>query len=291
VTKVVITGYASLDHVAMLDGVPQPGQTTTILQRPVDAWPRLGGSPAYVAAALVDNGVVSAFPVSWVGNDEDGTAYREQLSKRRIAHLGVEAVAGALTPIAILAYEPTGGCICLYHPGMPKDLTLSVSQRKLVAEADWLCVTIGPPKATEAALDALAPTAGLAWVVKHDPRSQPPQLAARLAANANLICFSQAERGFVDEALAASGGPAQKQLLIETRGRSGALVKGGGSEHFVAAAPVATDDPTGAGDSFAGGVLAALVNDEANLIAIVEAGHRAARRLLEARGSNRPESA
>ena len=56
-TKIAITGYASLDHVAILNGAPEAGRTTTILRRPGDAWPRLGGSPAYVAAALVASGV------------------------------------------------------------------------------------------------------------------------------------------------------------------------------------------------------------------------------------------
>jgi len=291
VTKVVITGYASLDHVVMLDGVPQPGRTTTIIERPADAWPRLGGSPSYVAAALVENGVSDAFPVSWIGDDEAGSAYRGQLAALRIPHNGVVAVAGARTPIAILAYEPLGGCVCLYHPGMPKDLTLSDSQRKLIAAADWLCVTIGPPGATEAALDALAPTASVAWVVKHDPRAMSPALAARLAAHADLICFSQAERAFVPQALAASVGPRRSQLLIETRGRSGAVLTCDGGQHFVPTTPIVAEDPTGAGDTFAGGVLAALVKGEANAIGAVEAGHCAARALLEKRGGNKPESA
>jgi ribokinase len=47
-----ITGYASLDHVIVLDGDIRPGRTTTILSRPEKAWPRLGGGPAYVAQAV-----------------------------------------------------------------------------------------------------------------------------------------------------------------------------------------------------------------------------------------------
>ncbi|MGO4840766.1 PfkB family carbohydrate kinase, partial [Rhizobiaceae sp. 2RAB30] len=140
---IAITGYASLDHVAMLDGTPRAGRTTTILDRPENAWPRLGGGPAYVAAALVANGVAKAHPVSWIGDDEAGETYRRQLALGRIPDDGLAIVAGARTPVSILAYEPDGGCICLYDPGMPKGLTLTEAQRDLVGRADWVCVMIG----------------------------------------------------------------------------------------------------------------------------------------------------
>src|SRR5690606_1685363 len=94
VVKIAVTGYASLDHVAMLDGAPGAGRTTTILARPADAWPRLGGSPAYAAMALVKAGVAEAVPVSWVGEDEAGAAYRAQLHAQGVSDKGIAAVAG-----------------------------------------------------------------------------------------------------------------------------------------------------------------------------------------------------
>ena len=57
--SIVVTGYASLDYAVRLDRPPRPDPTATILSRP-DEWPRLGGSPAYVAAALVEGGVRDA---------------------------------------------------------------------------------------------------------------------------------------------------------------------------------------------------------------------------------------
>jgi len=281
--KIAIIGYASLDHVAMLDGTPRAGRTTTILDRPNQAWPRLGGSPAYVAAALVSNGVAQASPVSWIGDDEQGDAYRAQLATRGIPDGGLTVVPGARTPVAILAYEPDGGCICLYHPGMPKGLGLSDGQKALVAAADWVCVTIGPPAATEAVLDTIGPEAKLAWVVKHDPRAMSPELAARFAARADLICHSLAEADFLAHAIEAGGSPRPGQIVIETHGRSGAAFRRDGHTDFVPTAPLAVSDPTGAGDTFAGGVLAALAKGETDPAMVVEAGHRAARALLETR--------
>lgn len=281
--KIAITGYASLDHVAMLDGTPRAGRTTTILDRPDHAWPRLGGSPAYVAAALVSNGIAQASPVSWIGDDEQGEAYRAQLAAHGIPDAGVTVVAGARTPVAILAYEPDGGCICLYHPGMPKGLGLSDAQEALIANADWVCVTIGPPAATEAVLDTIGEHTKLAWVVKHDPRAMSPELAARFAARADLICHSLAEADYLAHAIEAGGPPREGQIVIETHGRSGAAFRRDGKTSFVPTAPLAVSDPTGAGDTFAGGVLAALAKGETDPATVVEAGHRAARALLETR--------
>lgn len=288
--RVAITGYASLDHVAMLDGVPRPGRTTTILDRPDNAWPRLGGSPAYVAAALVVNGVSDAYPVSWLGDDAAAGAYLAQLSDKGIPRNGLVAVEGARTPIAILAYEPDGGCLCLYDPGMAAELTLSLVQRDLVARADWVCVTIGPAAATETALETISPATKLAWIVKHDPRAMPRALAARLAGRADLICCSQAESVYLKEIFAAAGGR-QEQVVIETHGRAGAAFRGGGKGGFVATSPISVRDPTGAGDTFAGGMLAALIKGETDLGAAVQAGHAAAAALLTSRGKLETESA
>jgi len=283
VSKVAIIGFVGLDHVAMLDSTPAPGMTTTILDRPRDAWPRIGGGPAFVAAALVEAGVTDAVPVSWVGPDEAGEEYTRQLAAKGIDTSGINAVAGTRTPLTILGYEPSGGCICLYDPGTRHDSLISPRQTELIAEADWVCVTIGPAAATAAVLDAMRPSAKLAWVVKHDPRALPLELAARLAARADLICFSRAEGEFVHQAIEAAGGHRSGCYRIETKGRSGAACTLHGDCVTERAEPVTVTDPTGAGDTFAGGVLAALVKGEDDPSAIVRAGQAAARRLLLAR--------
>ncbi|MEX0404425.1 carbohydrate kinase family protein [Aquibium sp. LZ166] len=288
---VAITGYASLDHVAMLDSVPTPGRTSTIVSRSEDAWPRLGGSPAYVAAALVAGGIVNAVPVSWVGDDQAGEHYVEQLRSRHIPTGGVEIVSGARTPMAILAYDPHGGCSCLYEPGMPADLTLSAAQTRLIVEAGWLCVTIGPIGATKAALEALRPETKLAWIVKNDPRALPPDLASRLALRADLVFHSQAEKGFLATAHAGASNIRAGQIVLETQGRGGAVLKRNGVMTSVSTSPIECSDPTGAGDTFAGGVIAALAKGETDMRAVVEAGHRAAGALLGARQTNLMESA
>ena len=174
---------------------------------------------------------------------------------------------------------------------MPKTLALTSVQENLIAAADWVCVTIGPPAAAEAVLETIGDQAKLAWIVKHDPRAMSLDLATRIAERADLIFCSKAEASFLQDALAAASRDKPGLIIIETHGGSGALIKSGQGERFVAAVAMSVSDPTGAGDTFAGGVLAAIAKGETDPTAIVEAGHRAARMLLDGRRTTEKESA
>lgn len=278
--RVAVIGYAALDHMAFLDRAARPGQTATMIGRRADSWPRLGGSPSYVAAALVRAGV-SAAPITWIGDDRDGRAYADKLTAEGVSRAGLAVIAGANTPMAILTYDPDGGCICLFDPGVPDAEALSPEQEAVLKGADWLCITIGPEGATRAALATLRPEQRLFWVVKDDPRAIPPDLARAIAARADVICHSAAESGFVAAAGAAE--PRAGQIIIRTGGETGATIATIAGRHHVPADPMTITDPTGAGDSFAGGVLAALVTGESDPETIVKAGHAAAHKVLAAR--------
>ena len=123
--SVVVTGYASLDYAVRLDRPPRPDTTATILSRP-DEWPRLGGSPAYVAAALVEGGVRDAIPISWVADDADGARYRTGLARCGVRTDGIAFRSGR-TPVCILAYQPDGACHCLYDPGLAEPIALDTA--------------------------------------------------------------------------------------------------------------------------------------------------------------------
>ena len=140
--------------------------------------------------------------------------------------------------------RPEGGCVCLYHPGMPKTLALTSVQENLIAAADWVCITIGPPAAAEVVLEAIGDQAKLAWIVKHDPRAMSLDLATRIAECADLIFCSKAEASFLQDALAAASRDKPGLIIIETHGGSGALIKSGQVERFVAAVPMSVNDPT-----------------------------------------------
>jgi ribokinase len=279
-TAIVVTGYASLDYAVRLDRTPKADATATILSRPIE-WPRLGGSPAYVACALVAAGLSDVKPVSWIGEDTDGARYSAALASRGIAVDGI-ALRPGRTPVCILSYQPDGGCHCYYDPGLDKPLTLDTRQRELVAAAQWVCLTVGPAEATAQALAAARPQAQVAWAVKADPRAVPPDLAAAIAARADIIAWSRGEAPFVAEAL-ASAATGRRRLLVETRGRDGVVLLFDGHEEIVPVEPLVAEDTTGAGDTFLGGMLAALVVNRQDLAGAVAAGAQAVRAMLMAR--------
>jgi ribokinase len=281
-TKVVITGYASLDYTMRLDRAPRPDATATILARPRE-WPRLGGSPAYIACAMVAAGLSDVKPLSWIGDDADGHLYSAALSERGVALDGIGRRPGR-TPICILAYQPDGGCHCFYDPSLAGPLTLDERQIAFVADAQWICVTVGPADATAQILAAAKPSAQLVWAVKADRRAVPAALAATIAARADVIAYSRGEASFVAEALDAAGAPQRRRLLVETRGREGVCLSIDGRERIISVAPLAANDTTGAGDTFLGGFLAALVKNPQKPAEAVDAGARAAHAMLLTRG-------
>jgi len=281
---IVITGYASLDHVVVLDGAIRSGRTTTIVGRSEKAWPRLGGGPAYVAQAVRTTYLGLVAPISWIGKDATGQIYLSHLAARNISAIGVAQVEGARTPIAILAYDPNGDCACLYDPGLPPTIGLDDDQRQLIRNADWIVVTIGPAVVTDEILSMIRPDQKLAWIVKNDPRAITPVQMAALIGRADLIFCNGREREFLHGA-SKEGTRRKDQLIIETQGRRGAFFLRHGKSLLVPAQPIDVADPTGAGDTFAGGVIAAMMNGETDLQAIGFAGNASARALLLERKS------
>jgi ribokinase len=186
------------------------------------------------------------------------------------------------TPISILAYEPDGRCRCLYDPGLTAEADLDEGQRALLAAAKAICVTVGPTKATWEAIRLARPGAMLLWAVKADPRAVPPDLAAALAARADIVVFSQGEAAFVAEASSMADRPARRRIDIETRGRNGVAFMRDGAQRVFPVAPVEAEDSTGAGDTFIGGFLAAWVKT-ADPEEAVRAGVAAAHALLVSR--------
>ncbi len=273
--KIVVTGYASLDYAVRLDSPARPDRTATILSRPRE-WPRLGGSPAYVSAALAGAGVGGATPVSWVGDDAEGRRYRDALARLGLATEGVRTRPGR-TPVCLLAYQPDGGCLCFYDPGLAGPIELDATQRALIPAADALCVTVGPAEATREALALARRQAKVVWVVKADPRATPPDLAAALARRADVIVHSRGEAPFV----AAAG--ASSAIRIETRGTEGVAIHAGGVVEIAPVEPIEAEDATGAGDTWVGGFLAAWIGRGSSLAAAARAGQESVRAMLAAR--------
>ena len=121
--------------------------------------------------------------------------------------------------------------------------------------------------------------------MKADPRAVPPDLAAALAARADIVVFSRGEAEFAAEAFAAADAPARSRIAHrDARARRRGLSCRDGATRIVPADPVEADDSTGAGDTFVGGFLAAWMKT-GDAEKAIEAGVGAARALLCLRAS------
>lgn len=265
-TRVAVAGFATIDYVIQVEG-DFTGRGTRLMREA--AWPRAGGAALYASTALAKAGVAAA-PLTWVGDDADGEAYCAAC----VSVEGVAVMPDAPSTRCLLIYNADGTYGCLLRPG---PAALTGVQLRLAAEAEWLVIAAGPPDITVRLLDAEGPR--LAWIAKDDPACFPPDLVAWLTARAEVIFCNTGERAWLE---AGRSGPAPAtQMLFETRGADGVRVEAG--EIFdLPVTPLTVEDATGAGDTFAGAALAALIAG-APPRAAAEAGIAAAGALLAAR--------
>jgi ribokinase len=282
-TKIVVIGYASIDHVVQLNGPPVPNRTTIITSRPAETWPRLGGSPPYIVGAMQRAGFKSAAIITWVGKDQQGSWYIQALEDAGLPTEGVARTLPGRSPVCIMAYDPTGASYCLYEATGSRGITLDATQLKVIDSADWICLCAQPQTACRAALVRLKPDQKLIWAVKGDPDAFPPDLRRDLAARADLIVHSRAERPFVEPALAKAGPGRPDRMIVETRGSEGAQIKVAGNIISVPTEKIAVADPTGAGDTFLGGLIASLIERPDHPVEAIRAGEAAARTMLAQR--------
>ncbi len=246
-SRLVVTGYASLDFAVGLDGQAVGDTTTLIATRDPEAWPRAGGCPTYISGAAVRAGQ-QATPIMWVGTGREGEGFVGKLEAQGIGTEGIGVVDSPRSPTALMVYQANGSCMCLYDPALGRAEVLTDAQKALIAGATHLCVSVGPSQLMDAIVALCPQDARLYWAVKNDPDAFPPDLRTRLSARADVIFHSAHERSLIGETAA---------VLVETRGSDCVVVTNAGHGHEVAVVPIDIADTTGAGDSFAGGYIAA----------------------------------
>ena len=268
----VVTGYASLDYPVGLAGQVRADATTLIAARDADVWPRAGGCPTFIAGAAERDGQ-RATPVMWVGQGAEGRLFTGALTARGISVCGIGIVDSPRSPTALMIYQQDGSCICLYDPALDRREALNDTQKDLIAGASHLCISVGPPALMDRILSLCSPDARLYWAVKNDPDAFPPALCARLSARADVIFHSSPEAVLI--------GP-NRAVRVETRGRDGVTITVEDRARAIPAAAIAVADTTGAGDTFAGGFIAAEMAG-ADPAEAARAGITAAARLLRER--------
>lgn len=274
-TQLVVTGFASLDYPVSLAGMALGDRTTLIRHRDPQAWPRFGGCSAYVAAAAARRGIAAA-PVSWVGSDEAAEFYCSALRAEGCETAGVARRDAARSPVALLAYQQDGSCICLYDPAFGGTEVLTPAQSELISTARHLAITVGPPQLTAQILALRHPQATLYWVLKNDPACFPPDICVELSAVAAVIFCNGSERKMISATRADT-------VIVETGGTGGVTVIAGGRTSTCPVNPLSVSDTTGAGDTLAGGFIAAMMDGETDPVEAARQGITAVRDLLEQR--------
>ena len=272
----VAYGYATQDYVLEMAEKFHGTGTKKIEQIPVSGWPRSGGAAIYASRQLVLAGIDAA-PITWVGSDEAGMEYLSECNRLAITIDGVEKVASK-SALCLLIYQPDGTYGCLFDPGPQGKEVLTKKQQDLIRCADLVVIAIGPPARTLQVLELIRPNATVAWIAKDDAEHYSPEVRGRCATRANFIFCNAGERVFVDE---ASRRPTvRRQVVFETRGSAGVLVDTGDSQFILDTMHIETSDTTGAGDTFAGATMAAILRGEKDLEAAAKSGIVAASKLL-----------
>jgi ribokinase len=279
--KAVAIGYASMDYPAVLDGYFQPDRTVLIKQRPTDSFPRPGGSSLYVARPLAATACKTAI-ITWVGDDGAGELFHSYASRDGIDTSGIAVVGSGATPVCFLLYQQDGSCGCCFDPGFLGKEFLSKEQAELIKAADLVCITVGPPDiGMQVMMELVSDDAAVAWVAKNDPKSYPERLRLMLGERADYIFCNVSERGWIDSALLNRKRP--RPLIVETNSAEPVNVEWGRRIDHLDVPRLSFNDASGAGDTLAGGCLAAIVEGETDAIQIAAAGIAAAARLLRQR--------
>jgi ribokinase len=285
---VLVSGYASIDeaHTATrIAGAAQTGILTGLVRPEA----RPGGCGPNSARVLAGLGTRVGI-VTWVGDDPQGRAFVAGLEEAGVDPTGV-AIGPGPSPRSILIYDAAGDAACYFHPSGSAGQRVDPAIQGQLSGATWLAITVGPRELTEQLLDLRRPTTRLAWNVKADPAAFPPALCRRLAV-ADLICLNRGELAFVADALELPDrDPAQlvergAGCVVLTRGADGYLVVTADGTVERAVEPIASADPTGAGDAFFAGILAWLARGATPPDAAAE-GARAAADYLRGRAHTR----
>jgi ribokinase len=272
---VAVVGYASLDYPVLVGSRIDNNRTTRIVARDPAAWPRIGGSPAYACAAMEKAGV-RAVPVTWTGTDREGDHFVDLMAGAGLSTEGIARIDSGRSAISLLINQPDGSTACVFDPGFAGHEYLTQRQKELIADARCLCLTVAPEHVTAQAMSLCTQETMLFWIAKNDPAAFPDVLAGLLRHRATVIFCNRSERA--DMKLAE----ATEAIVVETRGADGVAVLKNGRCQTITAQSVGSADPTGAGDTFAGGFIASFI-DNNDPIAAARHGMEAARELLIAR--------
>ncbi|MDN7121054.1 ribokinase [Nocardioides sp. ChNu-153] len=267
--RVVVVGSVNVDRVHRLAALPAPGET--VLARSMTLGP--GGKGANQAAAARRAGAHVAL-VGRVGADGEGAAYRARLDDLGVDTTHLAADAAAPTGSATILVDDAGenSIVVVAGANGAVDAADVAGAGAVLAAADVVLTQLEVPlAAVEALLDAVAATSAR-LVVNASP--VPDDAAGRDRLATLLSRLGPDDVVVVNEVEAARLGlAADDPRACTTLGAAGARWAGA----VVPSPQVEPVDTTGAGDTFAGTLTAALARGADRAAALTAAVVAAAR--------------
>jgi len=257
--EVLATGYAGIDIIARIRRPVEPGWTGIIEETAPE--PSRGGCAPNVAVGLARLGISTGVAMV-VGDDPEGREYVRALQAEGVDTRHVHVVPGGRTPRTYLFVPPEGPTSLFFDPGAAAQWTAAIEVD--LHGVRLAVLTVGPPQYNrQFAAQAVAAGLPLAWQLKGDLSAYPPDLVREFVAGSRFIFMNRLEAAY---AAAVFGVPAVADLLRRgpeaifiTSGPQGSEILTAGGSQVVPAAPATVVDPTGAGDAYTAGVLAAML--------------------------------
>lgn len=269
---ILVAGSANLDFVVRADHIPAPGET--VLGHDFKTFP--GGKGANQAVACARAGGVATHMLLALGQDAFAKPLEQSLQD-----------AGVQLHIVREPYHPTGTAfICLSKSGENAitvapgaNACLRPAHLPALAGYTHLLLQLETPLHTVKAYAQAARSAGVAVVLNAAPAQVlEPELLALvdiLVVNEGELATVAQHKGSVAECLARLEG-LQVPTVVVTLGSHGCLASQHGALHLQTAFAVTPVDTTGAGDTFCGGLCAALSQGQSLAAALLYASAAAA---------------
>lgn len=252
--RVVVAGHVNWDVTIRVEELPEPdGEAIIESQRRSG-----GGSAANVSAALAGFGVETGL-IGSVGDDEHGLLARRELQEIGVDLENLLVVEGAETSVKYLIVSSDGEVMVLGNDGANEAVDPGNVNSEYVENAEFLHLT-SQRSETAAWLSEVANDAGV--TVSFDPGRRLDERDFSEALDRSDIVFAndrEAPSLFSDENVRES--PYGDRVVVVKHGAAGATVYTPDGTYQHPGFGIDPVDTTGAGDAFAGGFIATLLDD------------------------------
>jgi sugar/nucleoside kinase (ribokinase family) len=257
-----IGSFTIFDHLLTVERLPRRGEMVRITN-PLETVSKVDFSEcsANVAAAAARLGVTAGLGMV-VGDDFESSGFRRHLLELNVELSGVNIVSGTGSGHAFVIRDSEGDGYWFYHMGVAEDQTSWEAPRSAILSSRAIVVNEMFSQYTYSALEiakrhhAMTSINGMVGIAGERARG--------FVENADILFINELELNALMEVLQLDAieqiitcGP---DRLFVTRGPEGCQVITHDTVEVVeAVSPVRYIDPTGAGDAFVGGAMAAIL--------------------------------